>query len=353
MPVFLQQQARLSGNRKLRSFCELFKIVSPNACLIDRTNTALETPFDFEIIDKIPERPTTTINYTYYDLCIERAADILKENKKTTIFYSGGLDSTVVLLSFFTAIKNGAGSFDQVTVAASVFSIIENPEVWTNYILPNFKVISVNDALSVLGSPASIEGRYVMGENADQLFGSDVILTNLDLFNEKISTYNIEKFLAQRNVLPEYFTHLKQILFNLKMSASVELESMADLIWWMNFTCKWQSVSLRTLCFTDFLNSENSIDSLKRFSSFFNTPKFQILSLYGNFKKWGSPPSHYNYKLESRNFLKTYKECQHYSENKIKVPSLYRILASESYRYNALGIHDGRIFKVDQIEIKP
>jgi len=352
MPVFLYEQAKMLENKRLLDFCEIFKIVSPNACVIDRTGSSLETPFDFKVIDAIPERPSEPVTLRYYDLCIKRAADILKENKKITIFYSGGIDSSVVLLSFFTAIKAGIGSFDQVTVAASIFSIIENPDVWADYVLPNFRVISVNNAIDNLGNANTIEDRYVMGENADQLFGSDIVLLNLDLFNQKISDSNIEKYLVSRNVTNESMAYLLRLFNNLKSSANVELENMADLIWWLNFSCKWQSVSLRTLCFTDFLNAGNAESDLKRFGTFFNTPEFQILSLYGDFKKWGEPPSQYNYKLESRNFLKMYRGCEYYAENKIKVPSLYRILASESYRYNALGIDDGKIVKVDSIEIK-
>src|ERR1035437_5358562 len=107
MPLFLKLQAEKLNNKKLDDFCELFKIVSPNASIIDRSN-AFDTPFDIHILYGIPERPVS-VNLNYDEVCIARAEEILKENKNIVIFYSGGLDSTVVVLSFWLAIQNGIG----------------------------------------------------------------------------------------------------------------------------------------------------------------------------------------------------------------------------------------------------
>lgn len=347
MPVFLKAQALSENNKDLKHFCEIFKVVSPNACIIDRTNS-LNVPFDYEILYPIPNRPES-ISYTFGEVCIERAKHILETNNKICLLYSGGLDSTVVLLSFYLAIKEGIGSFDQIEIGSSPYSIIENPVLWHKFILPNFKVDSINNTLNRMGQINEHDTRYVMGENADQLFGSDILLSNFHLFTVPLTKDNILKFLKDRKISQDAFSYLMDSLWELYIQCPRKLSTMADLIWWLNFSCKWQSVSLRTLCFTNFLNLGSSVSILDKFETFFNTPKFQILSLYTDLAKWGEIPTNYNYKLASRDFIGLIPELSSYKDNKIKVPSLYRVLTSESYKHNALGIKEGNIYPLLKI----
>lgn len=346
MPVFLKMQAQQSSNKKLLDFCELFKIVSPNASLIDRSN-ALETPFDTKILYEIPGKPTIDINLKYDDICISRAEKILKENRNIIIFYSGGLDSTVVVLSFWLAIQNGIGNYDQITIAASQHSIIENPLFWNKIILPNFKLASVDFVLKNI----NISNRYVMGENADQLFGSDIILKNFDFFNQNITDDNIGKFLQKQEINKTSEDYIFRALHTLRNNCPIHLEKMSDLIWWLNYSCKWQSVALRALCFTNFLDVISTQEELKFFDTFFNTQDFQIISLYGNLPKWGEVPTPYNYKKASRIFIDNHIDLKDYTKTKIKVPSLYRVLSTNEYKYNALGIENGKISRVQNIEM--
>lgn len=350
MPLFLKEQALHESNNKLLDFCELFKIVSPNASLIDRSN-ALETPFDTKILYEIPNRPTDPVMLSYDDVCINRAKEILNQSKDIVIFYSGGLDSTVVVLSFWKAIQEGIGNYDQITIAASQHSIIENPIFWEKIILPYFKLTAANTALDNISNPNNTVDRYVMGENADQLFGGGLLHNVLDFFDNEINEGNIEKLLIANKVNDSAKPYLHRVLKNLVKNSTVELRTMADLMWWLNFSCKWQSVALRTLCFTNFLDVIEHESELKMFDTFFNTQDFQILSLYGNMPKWGSPPSRYNHKLASRLFIEKYIDLGNYTTTKIKVPSLYRILVTGSYKYNALGIEDGKIHRIQNIGI--
>jgi hypothetical protein len=194
--------------------------------------------------------------------------------------------------------------------------------------------------------------RYVMGENADQLFGGGLLHNVFDIFNKEINEDNVENFLSNNNVLETSKPYLHRVMKNLVDNATVKLETMSDLMWWINFSCKWQSVALRTLCFTNFLDIISDESELKIFDTFFNTVEFQTLSLYGNMPKWGDTPSIYNHKLASRLFIKKYIDLGNYTTMKIKVPSLYRVLATGSYKYNALGIENGKIYKIQNIEMR-
>jgi hypothetical protein len=141
------------------------------------------------------------------------------------------------------------------------------------------------------------------------------------------------------------------IFTNLSNGCPVELISMADLIWWLNFSCKWQSVALRFLSFTQFLDIAKTKEDLTRFDTFFNTVEFQYLTLYGNLEKWGTIPSHYNYKMSSRKFIEKFQFLKEYAENKIKVPSLYRVLTTEGYTYSAIGLENNILKNVNSIKI--
>lgn len=351
MPIFLKEQSERESNKKLADFCELFKVVSSNASLIDRSN-ALETPFETKILYEIPQKPIISNNLHYNDVCVDRAKEILEKNNDIVIFYSGGLDSTVVVLSFWLAIQNGIGKYDQITIAASHHSIIENPEFWQKFILPYFKLESANTTLNNVGNINQSQTRYVMGENADQLFAGGLTHNVFDIFSNEINSDNIEHFISENNVTESSKPYLHRVFQNLVKNAEVKLETMGDLLWWINFSAKWQSVALRTLCFTNFLDIVSHEKELERFDTFFNTKEFQILSLYENLPKWGDVPSPYNHKLASRLFIEKYTGMIDYTSNKIKVPSLYRVLSTGSYRYNALGVEDGKLYQIPHIEIK-
>lgn len=350
-PSLLRLHAEETNNRKLSNFCELFKIGGPDTCVIDRLNGVLETPFKIKSLYEIP-RKENYIDISYDDACIQRAIEILKRYNNIVVFYSGGLDSTAVMLSFHTAIINGNGSFEQITVAATPHSIIENPEFWVKFILPNYKLISANNEMDNMGDPSKIADRYVLGENADQLFGSDILNSNFHLFNKSVSEDNIINFLDSRRISEYAKPQMLKVFLGLQNSCPIPLEKMSDLISWWNFSCKWQPVALRLLCYTNFLNVITEEAELERFETFFNTPVFQGLSLFGNLEKWGNPPAQCNYKMASRRFIKRYSGLDDYANNKIKVPSLYRVWVSTNRKYSALGIEDGKIYKLDNISIE-
>lgn len=344
MPLFLKKQALASNDKALQDFCELFKVVSPNACLIDRTG-ALETPFPIQVLYEIPTQLDAL--HDYDTLCILRAKEILASSKKIMIFYSGGLDSTVVVLSFLIAIKAGHGSFDQITIAATPHSIVENPEFWFARVLPNFRLASANAVLQQVSSDDV--DCYVLGENADQLFGSDIILGDMTLLDKPSTADELERFISSKGVAETAKPYVHRVLSKLKASSPCKLETMADIIWWLNFSCKWQSVALRTLCFTNFLDKFSNLEQLGRFKTFFNTPEFQVGAITNSFAKWGTKPAHENYKMASRTFIEAYAGLDKYCASKIKVPSLYRVLVSGDYKYSALGVENGKIYQLTSV----
>jgi hypothetical protein len=349
MPEFLKLQAMKNNNKEILQFCDLFKIVGQNTCLLDRTGKYLQVPFDSKILFPIPQTAVHN-NATFEDLCIERSKQILRESNNITVFYSGGLDSTTVMVGFEQAIKAGIGSADQITIAATPHSIVENPEFWTKHILPNYTLKSINNELEKIGDVSQMADRYVMGENADQLFGSDMILANFGLFKQDINTDNIITYISKNNIPDSSKDFILNVFERMYDARVCELKNMANLLWWFNMSCKWQSVALRTLCFTNFLDSITKEEELKMFETFFNTQEFQSLSLYGNLRKWGTPETPYNYKLAAREFIQKYTGLTDYTTKKVKLPSLYRVLATSTYKYIGLGEEDGKLYRLQEIK---
>jgi hypothetical protein len=351
MPVFLKEQALNSGDALLLEFSEFFKLVAPNTCVIDRTsNDALNTPFKIKALSALPKRGDFD-DVPFGELCMRRAREIADEGKPIKIFYSGGLDSTVVVLSFLKMIESKAIDESQLEIFTSPYAIAENPKMWELILKSGIKLSSVNDGLQLMGATddVSLNNRFVMGENADQLFGSDIILTDFSMFEKQLSEDTLAEYCKARGV-DRYFDATLARLSALAKASPVELKTMADFIWWMNISIKWQSVALRALCFSNFLQSVKMESDLKRFETFFNTQHFQHQSLFGTMNKWGDSPSHTTYKYDARVFISTEPALRDYSEKKIKVPSLYRVLSANSYSYNVLKVrNDGHIYSSERV----
>ena len=109
---------------------------------------------------------------------------------------------------------------------------------------------------------------------------------------------------------------------------------MRELLWWINFTCKWQNVSLRTLCFTPIFEVKNiiSLQEMQSFETFYNHSSFQQISMMENFSRWGKDPSPNNYKMALRTFIKKlHPTWSNYTDKKVKVGSLYNVVKHRHY----------------------
>lgn len=345
MPLFLTKKAMTTRDPELMDYCEFFKIVNTNAAILDRTFT-LSKPFDYEILFPLPT--VKSIDYSFSDACLKRAEEILDEGKKVHIFYSGGLDSTCVTLAMYHACNSGKYSFDQVVIGSTPASVAENPVMWHKYILPNFPLESSFKTLQNI----STSERYVQGENADQLFGSDRVFKTPTLMTTEFSKDNLSAFINEKVLRLSAREKITEELFTLASLSPLPIKMMSDFMWWLNFSCKWQSVALRTLSFTSLFANGGSIhkDQLKSFETFFNTEDFQQLSMNPSMPKWSDEPSKYNYKQAARIFIREYApELTEYSNQKLKIGSLSGLLTKKQYEVHAFGIDDQGVIKAANI----
>lgn len=273
MPVYLRQNALETDDAALLDFCELFNIVNTNACVIDRTGS-LTSPLNLHSLYPVPEQVSTVKDFG--TLCIERAAEILDEGMPVYFMYSGGLDSTAMLIAFDHVLNQRGKGFEQLVICTSPDAQSENPAAWHDIVLPNYKLLNTRDMMS----DVKLENyRYVQGENADQLFGSDRVFTDAVLLHQPYSSANLRAFLSGRiaDSRPQALDRLHAEFLVLASKCPLPIRYMRDFLWWMNFTCKWQSVALRTLSFTNVFEkgAKVPLGHIKRFDTFFNTVPFQ------------------------------------------------------------------------------
>lgn len=345
MPVYLAQKAAASENTELLDFCSLFNVVNVNACVIDRTNT-IHTPFKTHSFYPVPEQTDKIKDFG--TLCIERASEVLAENEQVYFMYSGGLDSTCMLIAFHHVLQQ-KGDYSQLIVSSTTDAQSENPDAWAQIVLPRYQVIGATDMLAKISLD---DGRYIQGENADQLFGSDRVFIEKELLYQAYNKDNLHNFLSKRISRTVALERFQTEFEELSAKCPLPILWMRDFLWWVNFTCKWQSVALRTLSFTNVFESDKKIsfEQVKKFETFYNTIPFQELAISGKLDRWGIEPTAYTYKKAAREFILEHTGWEYYAKAKLKVGSLYNVIRQRRYAADAIGFSGGYLFATQMLD---
>ena len=243
---------------------------------------------------------------SFSDIMIERANFLVnfarQKQKKLYVFWSGGLDSTGVLL----ALREVADP-SEIAVIMSDSSLQEYPGFYESSIKDVFEVVWT-DMLHIWKTTNDVcaNGIAVTGEIADQMFGSVKFLdyTRLQLqsnWRTEIHKLNgtfvdqLEPFVAKS---PQPITNL------------------ASLYWWLNYATKYQLVQTRMM-------RNNRTSKLEEtMFHFYDSKEFNDWSASTDIdiKIPGCSPT--TYKMPLREFILSITKDQNYFDNKIKVRSL-------------------------------
>jgi hypothetical protein len=264
-------------------FSSFFQIFSMNISCFDRSGV-MKTPMNVKLLPhmKLPEY--RIFKKSYEQICDDRAKELLNQceqnNKKLAVMYSGGIDSTLILCSLLKVATKK--QLDMVVVLLSDESIKENNNFYYQYVIKNFECVSSYKFPYYLGNDGYL---FISGENADQLFGSQVcdefvygknynILFNsienteghiIDFFDKKL-------FDSHKKYKEGVFNIFKKIV----EKCPIEIDTVYKFFWWINFTTKWQSVYVRLL---PFANDTTSIKPQENYTTFYCTEEFQLWSL--------------------------------------------------------------------------
>ena len=324
--VIAPENRDLAGIQKFSSY---FKIYGHGVVPNDRTGT-IRFPVRTKSLFPIPVfRPVTR---TFEDICNGRAKELLSRADALRItlyvFWSGGVDSTLALVSL---LKNATPEQkNNIVVLMSEESITEYPGFYRDHIHGKLRTESSG------GFPLLLGGNHLIvnGEHNDQLFGSDIVAKFIGMFGTSAmhQSYSRDTLSAFYNSFlnDEGTTHFYMDLFErVKAAAPVPISTNYLFFWWINFALKWQTVSIRTLTFASARNVEKITPEYiaNNYAPFYRTDEFQLWSMNNLDKKikddWRS------YKWVSKDIIYDYTRDADYRDNKIKRGSLHFLVVRQ------------------------
>jgi tetrahydromethanopterin S-methyltransferase subunit B len=272
---------------------------------------------------------------------------IRTKNAKIALFYSGGIDSVVALVSL---IKNlTPEELKHIYVCLSFDSVIEYPEFFKKYISGKMNII---DSASVTYTELiDRRGFYtITADLGDAMFGTDVGIKFYNKFamtmqylptstqkqledifynnpiDPHFSVYE-EAIVAYLNVHrnPDYGRHYyNKLALNIKDSP-VPIHSIQDFFWWQMFNTKYMHCSMRAAVFL-YTGTDREQAVNEKIIHWFNDYNYQQWSMNNNNngqKIRELTPS--TYKYAARNYINEFFPDVWFRNFKLKLMSLKTI----------------------------
>jgi hypothetical protein len=309
---FLLKNINTTEYPDLEKFNEVQFLFKNQFLLTDRSNT-IEMPFKFDKFDKYKIPKYKKVNTSFEEALVESAISLANLNKKIYIFWSGGIDSTLVIVSFLLAKINK----EQIIIICNNDSIFENYHFWLNFIKDQFKLISTDELMQTARFNL-LDGIFVEANPADTTFGDVNINRILQNYQPTIlfQTATRDLIIETTSKLYNCSERTSNIFFDM-MDATTKssprpIENLFDFWWWFGYNFMWVSVN-------QLLVARMHPETDTRF--FFNEESIQLWGI-NNIVPITSPNS---YKKDyEKTVIYNYTKDQEYFEKKIKWTSIAR-----------------------------
>ncbi len=304
----------------IEKFLYFFRVYSLSVMPVDRTG-ALRFPVRTKSLFPLPKLIDFT--KTYAEICDARAQELLQRADTLDVplymFWSGGIDSTCILVSL---LKNATiAQKERITVLMSEDSITEYPDFYRNHIRGKLHRESATMFPYLLGERALL----VTGEHNDQLFGSDMVASivknyGFDAINQPFDCKLFIDFFINRHdsLTEEAASFLFEIIERLRSAAPITLHTNYDVFWWINFALKWQNVYVRMLSYAKKAPSKQYIQDY--YVPFYSSDDFQLWSMTTPYRRVEGNWRHY--KWTAKEIIYDFTKDTDYRDNKIKRGSL-------------------------------
>ena len=292
--------------------------------VIDRTST-LDQGFDYVVCDPIPSPAKDSPSFA--ELCdiigSEIVAEASKSGRNIHVLWSGGIDSTLALIAIMKAAE-ASDQRDLVQILLSMDSVQEYGAFYRQYINNKYRVQMISHPISEFLNPKALT---VTGEHGDQLFGS-MLLEPYVLGGSAHLDYQdvVPLVLTKLFGNPEDAYRVMRYLEPQIAAAPVPIRSLFDWIWWLNYSLKWQQVTLRMAVFRK-KEVRETYESLRHF---FRDPRLQAWSLANPSVRSAFVWKHY--KDVAKQYILQFTADQNYYSNKKKVPSLKNVMLKPEVR---------------------
>jgi len=275
---------------------------------IDRTGT-IPSVLNVTIPEgqEIPVVDHSAPKQDYYDICMNRAQQLLAQNRQINVLWSGGVDSTVALFSLLRSADN----LDQINIYGSLESIVESGGMYDRYIKPLGIRLKFNQ-VRTKGIPFTYDSEdpeqlYVSGDCGDHLYGPR----------------NFFSLPGQDNAGPWYEGYSNDLL---DLTAPTieksprKIETAADFKWWLEYNFCWIGGYNDTRrCLPE--------SFAKRIHPFYTTPEFQTWTLTNDW--WPGLPT--QYRQPAKDALARMVDYKYYVKNKVKGQSRWIIPENKWY----------------------
>jgi hypothetical protein len=327
--------ARLAAYQELpgmKRFLEYFRAYrDPTISPVDRSGVLI---FPVRMRSLFPLPRMRVFTDSFEDVCNQRAQELLVRAEKLDtslyVFWSGGIDSTCVLISLLkmaTTVQK-----ERIVVLMSEDSIFEYSGFYRDHIRGKLRRESAMLFSYILGTKNLI----VNGECNDQLFGSDIISLVInrfgaDVIHEPYSRDLFRTFFTEK-MADDWETAWRYVwLFErLCDSAPITLSSNYDHFWWINFAMKWQTVFMRVLSFVAERNAKLITKPYveKYYAPFFNSESFQLWSM--NNPRARVKDGWRSYKWPAKEVIYNFTKDADYRDTKLKRGSLHFLRAGHA-----------------------
>lgn len=314
--------------------------ISPWDRMVNTVEPGVFDPLNYTLImptfDSILEYGE--VKESFSELCFKRSEQLKNLNVPVFVFYSGGIDSSVIVETMLNTWSKE--DLKRVSIVMLSTSIIENPIAWKKiYKIFKDRIYSAFDSTEItqliLDTPNSI---VVNGELADQLFGSDVIFqlehhmdwdSIFEPWQAVIPTFYYDMFHKRESHRPHYQmskADVKEFFLDIVRTTKkcpFELKTAFDFLWWFNYTNKGQTVYTRFL--TKFPDM-NVLYREERIVPFFYTMDFLRWAIDNHEGDKKILKTKESYKIEAKKHLYELTKDKDYLEKKQKIGSLGNLL---------------------------
>lgn len=282
MPVDLQQQIEpfLLADKKFWPGCESF------SCARYGKKKIWDFYHDPDYATCPPLNQQSDISFS--DATDLRALDIKQaasnQDQEIAVFWSGGIDSTVALASI---IKNfDSADLKNVTVLANTQSYYENP-IFYHAVIEKYRLNIINFKNFSDDKIQALFDRYyvVDGEPADKLWIVNIAIQfesmhgagSLTMPLKQISNKFVEFLTGYMSAdhADQYYNSLIQNIND----AGIEIVTLGDLFWWINFNFHW--VEHLLIWYNQFpIKTPESYNQYKKnYKPWYNSEEYQLWSL--------------------------------------------------------------------------
>ena len=272
--------------------------------------------------------PIRAVNDSLNDLLDQRATELLATQRKLAVMWSGGIDSTCVLVALLKHLQHQ----DQLVVYMTDVSIAENPEFYKNFLENKIECRNTND----LDISEEFLNSHVLlhGDPGDCIYCPSMMMykhlipdnrhllpwrSNRNLIAEGIDRYRTRADRTGVWLVPGFANwYVNKVSDNIEEVGLYEINTIADWWWWHYFNLKWEFSIMRPF-YIKRKNQRSTISS-KCFQSYVNTT-FYNTEYFQNWSYTNLPSlyfDHKKHKIDAKRYIFDFDHNEVYLNTKTK-----------------------------------